>query len=233
MADKKITELSPLTSLAAEDLFVVVDDPGGTPITKKTTAANVFSFVQSTLVGNAVTHTATTLGNTVFQVLVTGGGNVSSNVTTLAAASFTVNANASSQNTLTQYAVLAESKLSGATANATTEHAVAKFTLDVSNSATLTTNTYVHLLYVANTGARVANVQAFIGFGDQSSNSTTAQTKYLFDVGLNGTANVSVSSSGVTNATTLLSTSAATATHKLRIRVNGTDYWLLAANAAS
>lgn len=43
MADKKITELSALTSLDNADLFVVVDDVAGTPVTKKITAANVKS----------------------------------------------------------------------------------------------------------------------------------------------------------------------------------------------
>lgn len=45
MADKKITELTALTSLANEDLFVVVDDPSGTATSKKITAANLIAAV--------------------------------------------------------------------------------------------------------------------------------------------------------------------------------------------
>ena len=45
MADKKISELTALTTLANEDLFVVVDDPSGTATTKKITAANVIAAV--------------------------------------------------------------------------------------------------------------------------------------------------------------------------------------------
>jgi len=41
MTDKKISELDALTTLATDDLFVVVDDVAGTPTTKKITAANV------------------------------------------------------------------------------------------------------------------------------------------------------------------------------------------------
>jgi hypothetical protein len=43
MADKKITALTALSSLSDDDLFVVVDDPSGTPTSKKITAANVKS----------------------------------------------------------------------------------------------------------------------------------------------------------------------------------------------
>jgi hypothetical protein len=45
MADKKITELTALTTLANEDLFVVVDDPSGTAVTKKITAATLLAAV--------------------------------------------------------------------------------------------------------------------------------------------------------------------------------------------
>lgn len=43
MADKKITQLSALTSLDDTDLMVVVDDVAGTATTKKITVANAKS----------------------------------------------------------------------------------------------------------------------------------------------------------------------------------------------
>ena len=50
MADKKVTALTDLgDSLAAADLFHVVDDPAGTPINKKISAENVFNNVPSFL----------------------------------------------------------------------------------------------------------------------------------------------------------------------------------------
>lgn len=229
MADKKITELTALTSLASEDLFVVVDDPSGTPITKKIAASDVF--------GNGISFvtTSTYKAATVLRSILTA--NVSANTSsanTLIAAEFVTNATATSANSEYQYAVVARSALSGNTANVTKQHATTKFILDVSNSAALITNTYVSILQVANTGTRVANVQSFVGFGDAASNSTSAQTLYLFDVGLNGSANVSANLTSNTNATTLFSTSAASAaSHKVRVKINGTDYWILLTDTAS
>ena len=71
MADKKITALTELgDALAAADLFHVVDDPSGTPINKKVTAADVFNNIPSfisfkdtaqTITGDGSTSTAVTL----------------------------------------------------------------------------------------------------------------------------------------------------------------------------
>lgn len=41
MADAKITELDELTSAADEDQLPIVDDPGGTPATKRITVGNL------------------------------------------------------------------------------------------------------------------------------------------------------------------------------------------------
>jgi hypothetical protein len=71
MADKKITALTDLgDALAAGDLFHIVDDPSGTPINKKVTAADVFNNIPSfisfkdtpqTITGDGSTSTAITL----------------------------------------------------------------------------------------------------------------------------------------------------------------------------
>jgi hypothetical protein len=45
MADKKITQLDAVTSVTSDDLFLIVDDPAGTPTSKKVTAANLAAGV--------------------------------------------------------------------------------------------------------------------------------------------------------------------------------------------
>lgn len=73
MADKKITQLTALTSVANTDLFLIIDDVSGSPISKKVevgdvfgeTAQTVFSTINissggvTKLGGNTITFTAT------------------------------------------------------------------------------------------------------------------------------------------------------------------------------
>lgn len=56
MADQKVTELTNLTTAASEDVFYVVDDPSGTPVSKKITAKNLFGSVPA---NTTFTHFAT------------------------------------------------------------------------------------------------------------------------------------------------------------------------------
>jgi len=60
MADKKVSQLTALTTTAAPDLLMIVDDPLGTPVSKKITIKNLFGAVPA---------------NTVFSANVTVSGN--------------------------------------------------------------------------------------------------------------------------------------------------------------
>ena len=65
MADKKITALTDLgDSLAAVDLFHVVDDPSVTPINKKIAAQDVFNNIPSYLGLKQTSQTITADGST-------------------------------------------------------------------------------------------------------------------------------------------------------------------------
>jgi hypothetical protein len=53
MADKKVTQLTSLTTTAAPDLLMIVDDPNGTPVSKNVTVKNFFGAVPSNTVFSA------------------------------------------------------------------------------------------------------------------------------------------------------------------------------------
>lgn len=74
MADKKITELDASAGLALADLFVVVDDPAGTPATQKATGTQVVALVQANTVADDVGALAQPGGTTTDGGIVTGSG---------------------------------------------------------------------------------------------------------------------------------------------------------------
>jgi hypothetical protein len=47
MADKKVSQLTTLTSTTSEDLLLIIDDPNGTPVSKKITVKNLFGNISS------------------------------------------------------------------------------------------------------------------------------------------------------------------------------------------
>jgi hypothetical protein len=61
MADRKITELAALTAPNQKDLLYVVDDPDGTPVSKKISLYDLFGSVPA---NTSITGTFTTSGNT-------------------------------------------------------------------------------------------------------------------------------------------------------------------------
>ena len=96
MADKKVTQLTTLATPNDEDLLLLVDDPNGTPVSKKITVKSMFGSIPSnTAISGSLTVSSNATfsgGNTVFSsnVVVTG---------TLRPSSFIVNANKVTINT--------------------------------------------------------------------------------------------------------------------------------------
>lgn len=192
MADKKITELTSSPAANQNDLFVIVSNPGTTPITQKITAAKLFE---------TVTYTA--------------NSNVSSSVTGI---KVTMNA---------------------ATANLSSDVIAGKFSLVISNTSVVRMGTgaggsgfYGISIEHSNTVTRLdANSapHAFINM-EESVVTPALSTTYLIDVGRNGTKNVS-SNSTAGNTDVMLVTNGGfantTIAGKLKIRVNGTTYWLM------
>lgn len=124
--------------------------------------------------------------------------------------------------------------------NSTAVQAAAEFRLNSGNTGIGGTKSYGTIINhtVANTshGACQPPV-AFLGFMDTPGTSGNATT-YLMDIGLNATANVSANlthpNSSVmvckANTTTVAAANSIPATHMIKCRINGADYWLLASN---
>lgn len=55
MADKKITQLTSMTTQTASDLLLIIDDVQGTPVSKKITVKSFFGLVPANTVFNANT----------------------------------------------------------------------------------------------------------------------------------------------------------------------------------
>jgi hypothetical protein len=73
MADKKVTQLTALTAPANNDILLIIDDPAGSPVSKKITVEDLFGKT------SAVTHTTMNFGST-------GDATVFANTLTLDAA---------------------------------------------------------------------------------------------------------------------------------------------------
>lgn len=58
---KKVSELTALTAPAGEDLLLIVDDPSGTPISKKVTVANLLGNSSA----NVVIYNSTPVNSTI------------------------------------------------------------------------------------------------------------------------------------------------------------------------
>lgn len=65
MADAKITELTALTTPAVEDVLAIVDDPAGTPVTKKITTGNLTKQILD-VTAKTANYTLTTTDRLIF-----------------------------------------------------------------------------------------------------------------------------------------------------------------------
>lgn len=64
MADKKLTDLSVLSSISNDDIIYVVDAPGGTPSSKKVEFSVIKAAIQS-VTSNELSATEANLSNRV------------------------------------------------------------------------------------------------------------------------------------------------------------------------
>ena len=84
--DKKITQLPTLATPASEDLIHIVDNPGGTPVSKKISLQSLFGNINS---NTAINANLTVMGNTTLEAVVSE--NLTSN--TISSTQLTVTGN--------------------------------------------------------------------------------------------------------------------------------------------
>ena len=88
MADKKVSALSAVTSISSDDLFLVVNDPQGTPASNKVSVKSIFNSVpaNTSITGRFSTTANNTLAGTT--TTISSNTTVSGNLTSSAVATF-------------------------------------------------------------------------------------------------------------------------------------------------
>lgn len=227
MADKKITSLTAATQPTQDDLLLIVDSP---------TTANAagMKITVANFTNNLQFITASTSSVEALKMTVTANNSHTGNTVTAGAFRTQKGGNFTGLN---QYGVIAESLLQVAGANVVGLHAAGYFNVDVGESAN-TGNAYGIIVDTGKANSSWTRAQAplaFIAFGDDSPG--TQGTQYLFEVG-RPTKNVSSNATAnAGNTGVIFTTSSDTAnteqvTHKLKFRVNGTDFWFCVSNTA-
>ena len=80
MSDEKITQLTADTAPTTDDLAVIVNDPAGTPGTKKVTLSNLFTVIWAA-VTNAATAKTTPADGDLFSIVDSAASNVIKKIT--------------------------------------------------------------------------------------------------------------------------------------------------------
>ena len=252
MADKKMTALTDLsTGVASDDILHVVDDPTGSPVNKKVSVFNLFGNL------NHVTNTGDSTGRTLIRATQNVGNDATTGETiSLGSITNHTKTSSSARTVLNCFGAKFTANIQGAYANVTGVAAGAQITLDITNGATwqsIRTAKYsathsaraygLKILMDDSAGDRQVKPDAFICLDDAQGNASANKpsaypVQYLFELGSNVAGYVSSTNAGNTkpnahqtsNNNVLVSANCADSGSDARIRckINGTDYWLLA-----
>ncbi len=223
MPQQKIsTEPEHTTAVLGTDLMVLVANTDTTPTNYRVQVKNFLSQItinlpQTSFSAMKVTASVTANANTAIQ----------------AAGEFVMMANAA-LSAMAQgkdrYGLIGRNIIQNGNSGVLGQCAAGLFELDTGNAATVSGNTYgVVIRHFANTRPRFTAPQAFFGVFEDAN--TGLDTLYLMDIGA-GAKHVSGVGGNVDSAVIFSEKGSATASHTLKIRVNGEDLWVLASNIA-
>jgi hypothetical protein len=261
MADKKMTDLTDLsTGIASDDIVHVVDDPSGSPVNKQVSVFNLFGNL------NHSTNSGDATGRSLVSTTIsTGVGTTAGDIASFNAQTTHDHRAGVANSVVNIYGAKIDANISGSNSIVTTAAAGAKITLNMSNeidSANCNTaytggtaRAYGMMLDVGDSaGNRAAKPDAFISLRDEGGTVGTtaalgAQAVHYFvelggELGASGNQHGHVASAPAANTTAhasnlvMFTTGVTTNTNtqttdemadaRLRMKVNGTEYWLLA-----
>ena len=255
MADKKMTDLTELTTgVASDDIIHIVDDPSGSPVNKKVNVFNLFGNL------NHSTNTGDATGRSFVSTSIsTSLGTTAGDIASFNAQTTHDHRTGDANSVVNVYGAKIDANLSGSNSIVTTAAAGAKITLNMTNglhkdnvNTSYTggvTRTYGMMIDVNDdAGDRATKPDAFIslrdlggGMASTNANDPSAQAVHYFvdlgsELGAAGNQHGHVAASAAANTTArdsnliMFATATAdiTSNARLRMKVNGTEYWLLA-----
>lgn len=170
MTAKKVSELTALTTPAAEDLLMIVDDPSVDPASKKITFANLTKTISSNLISSNTINANTFVGNNFVKVGVAGNNTeIATTYVKIQSASSNTTINATSVSTTNfsgngaNISSINATNISTGTLNTARLPATANISTAINVGANVTVNTSTILVKNGSVNTTITAAQATFG----------------------------------------------------------------------